>query len=73
MAETDAGYRLRLSPDPDLLRDTLDLICLERRCCPFLEMRLVFGSGDGPVFFDIRGSAEVKAFLVSSGVLGCAA
>ena len=70
--ETDEGFRLRLSPDPALLRDALDLICLERRCCPFLEMKLVFGTGDGPVYFDIGGSAEVKDFLVSSGVLGCA-
>ena len=69
--ETERGFRLRLSPDAALLRDALDLICLERRCCPFLEMKLVFTGENGPVYFDIEGNADAKAFLVSTGVLGC--
>lgn len=70
--ETDDGYRLCLPADAALHRQALDLIGLERRCCPFLELRLVFRSDEGPVYLDIGGSAEAKAFLVSSGVLGCA-
>ena len=71
MRETERGFRLRLNPDTELLRDTLDLICLERRCCPFLEMKLVFAGENGPVYFDIGGNVDAKAFLVSSGMLGC--
>ena len=72
ICETEHGFRLHLSADAALHRDALDLISLERRCCPFLEMKLAVSPGDGPVYFDIGGSAEVKAFLMSSGVLGCA-
>lgn len=70
--ETDVGYRLHLKPDPALYEDALERIFLERRCCPFLELNLVFSPGDGPVYFDIGGSAEIKSFLRSSAVLGCA-
>ena len=70
--ETEGGFRLHLPGDATLYRQALDLIDLERRCCPFLELRLVFSSDEGPVYLDIGGNAEAKAFLVSSGVLGCA-
>ena len=70
--ETDVGYRLHLKSDPALYKDALERIFLERRCCPFLGLNLVFSPGDGPVFFDIGGSAEVKSYLRSSGMLGCA-
>ena len=69
--ETERGFRLELKRDWSLYRDVLELIALERRCCPFLELNLTFSPGDGPVYFDIGGNDEVKAFLVSSGVLGC--
>jgi len=70
--ETETGFRLRLHPDPDLFRDVVDLIELERRCCPFLEMTVTFSPGAGPVYFDIGSGAGVKDFLVASGALGCA-
>ena len=71
ICETHDGFRLNLGSDPMLYRDALDLVFLERRCCPFLKMKLAFSPEDGPVYFDLGGSAEIKAFLVSNGVLGC--
>ena len=70
--ETTRGYRLHLNADPALYRDAVDFISLERRCCPFLELKLVFAEEEGPVYFDIGSGTEVKAFLAASGVLGCA-
>lgn len=69
--ETDDGYRLRLRSDASLLDDVLELIALERRCCPFLELGLVFAPGNGPVHLELRGGEGVKDFLAASGVLGC--
>ena len=72
ISESKHGYRLCLKSDENLYRDALELILLERRCCPFLLMTLDFSSGEGPVYLDIGGSVESKAFLETTGMLGCA-
>lgn len=69
--ESETGFRLQLPTDDASFTEVLELISLERRCCPFLEMRLVFSPGNGPVYFDVGGGPDVKAFLATSGVLGC--
>src|SRR5262245_66522688 len=37
--EISDGYAVRLDPDPAILRDALDWLGLERRCCPFLRLQ----------------------------------
>ncbi len=69
--ETESGFRLQLPADDAYCAEVLELISLERRCCPFLELRLVFSPGDGPVYLDLGGGPEVKTFLAASGMLGC--
>lgn len=68
--ETADGFRLRLPADPSLLGEVVELIALERRCCPFLELALSFAPGDGPVHLELRGDEAVKQFLAASGLLG---
>lgn len=70
--ETGVGYRFELKREPSLYRDALDLISLERRCCALLQMNLCFSPADGPVYLEIGGRGDVKAFLASSGLLDCA-
>ena len=69
--ETTFGYRLQLPGDPDFCRDLVDLVVLERRGCPFLEVAIHFEPEGGPVYLDVAGPSGVKEFLAETGVLGC--
>jgi hypothetical protein len=71
LEETGSGVRVRLPADADVHRNALELILLERRCCPFFEFELVFEPGDGAAVIGIGGGAGVKEFLRESGVFGC--
>ena len=70
--ESEFGYRLRLPNDSELCEQALELILLERRCCPFLSLELGFEPGDGAVVLTVGGTPGVKEFLRENGILGCA-
>jgi hypothetical protein len=70
--ETDSGYRVQLPNDSEICERALELILLERRCCPFLSLALTFEWGDGAVALAIGGAPGVKQFLTKNGILGCA-
>ena len=70
--ETASGYRLRLSSDAGSCASALELIYLERRCCPFLDLALQFDAGDEAAVLSISGGEGVKEFLRQNSVLGCA-
>ncbi len=72
IAEGESGFRIELPNDPELLRNALELVLLERRCCPFLSLELSFAAGDGPAALQIGGPPGVKEFLAETGVFGCA-
>ncbi len=72
LEEFASGYRIQLPNDPALCEQALELILLERRCCPFLSLELAFEPGEGHVYLQMGGSPAVKQFLRKSGVLGCA-
>jgi hypothetical protein len=66
--EMPDGYAVSLDPDPAIVRDALDWLLLERRCCPFLRLELSFEPSDGPLWFRFRGGAGVKEFLAAAGL-----
>ena len=66
--ETPDGYTARLDGEAEPLRDALDWILLERRCCPFLRIELRFDPATGPVWLQLGGGAGVKEFLSASGL-----
>jgi hypothetical protein len=66
--EISDGYAVRLDPDPAILRDALDWLLLERRCCPFLRLDLSFEPSEGPVWVRFRGGPGVKEFLAAAGL-----
>ncbi|MDH3425425.1 MAG: hypothetical protein OEM22_02025 [Acidimicrobiia bacterium] len=72
LEETDSGYRVQLPDDSEICERTLELILLERRCCPFLFLALAFDPGNGAVALAIGGAPGVKKFLTENGILGCA-
>lgn len=52
------GYRFP-SADP-WAANALDVIAVERRCCPFFTFELVFEPNDGPLWLRLRGSEAIK-------------
>ncbi len=72
LEETDSGYRVQLPDDSENCEHALELILLERRCCPFLSIALAFEPGNGAVALTIGGAPGVKQFLTENGILGCA-
>jgi len=67
------GYALRFIADEAELADLLQLIQLERQCCPFLKFRLTVEPGGGPVWLEMTGSPGAKSFLESAMGLGSSA
>lgn len=66
--EISDGYAARLDPDPAVVRDALDWLLLERRCCPFLRLELSFEPADAPVWIRFRGDPGIKEFLAAAGL-----
>ena len=66
--EISDSFAGRLDPDSAIVRDALDWMLLERRCCPFLRLELAFEPSDGPVWLRFRGGAGVKEFLAAAGL-----
>lgn len=68
--ESDSGYRVQLSNESEICERALELILLERRCCPFLSLELAFEPGDGAVVLAVGGAPGVKQFLRENGIFG---
>ena len=61
--ELEDGYEFRFPGGSEWSGKLLELIHSERQCCRFLEFELSFEPEQGPIWFRVRGSAQVKAFL----------
>ena len=66
--EISDGYAGCLDSDSAIVRDALDWLLLERRCCPFLRLELSFEPSHGPVSVRFRGGPGVKEFLAAAGL-----
>lgn len=69
--DTTSGYDIRLPADPRVCASATELILLEHRCCPFLNLALQIDAGDEAAVFSIGGGEGVKEFLGQNSVLGC--
>jgi len=63
LSETERGFAVALPDEPEACRDSFELLLLERRCCPFLDLGLHLERAGGPVRLLIEGGAGVKEFL----------
>lgn len=61
--ELPDGYAFAFPNTDDAARQVLAFILLERRCCPFFQLEMIFTPGDAPLWLNIRGSAEVKQYI----------
>jgi hypothetical protein len=66
--ETSDGYAGCLDADREHVRDVLEWVLLERRCCPFLRFELAFEPSTGPLWVSFGGGPGVKEFLTAAGV-----
>ncbi|MGH7435568.1 MAG: hypothetical protein ACRENE_07820 [Polyangiaceae bacterium] len=61
--EVEDGYVLHLPGDDETFRAVAEWVLLERRCCPFLGMKLDLAEPARGLRVALTGSAEVKEIL----------
>ncbi len=64
VVELNDGFEFRFPGFTPWAGKVLDFIGEERACCPFFSFELAVEPNDGPVWLRLRGSAEVKAFVL---------
>ena len=57
------GYAFSFPNTEEMAHQLLAFILLERRCCPFFQMEILFMPHDAPLWLNIRGSEEVKQYI----------
>ena len=63
VSELADGYALKFPNRDAWITRAVDPIVAERKCCPFFGFTLTFEPDGGPVWLDITGPGEVKAFI----------
>ena len=61
--EMENGFAYRFPAEDRWLDALARLIGLERQCCPFLCFRLTAEPENGPIWLEVTGPPEAKAFL----------
>lgn len=64
------GFAFRFAGFDPWAARIMEFISVERECCPFFRFDLIVEPDQGPVQLTLRGSGEVKAFVL--GELGIA-
>ncbi len=65
VVEVENGYAYRFPSDDEWLGELLNLIRLERQCCPFLTFRISVEPNGGAVWMELTGPGGTKDFLSS--------
>ncbi|HEY8561759.1 MAG TPA: hypothetical protein VIL74_15390 [Pyrinomonadaceae bacterium] len=64
-AELSDGFVYRFPLRDSTLRDLAEIIELERKCCPFLNFRLIVNAGDDFVSLELTGAEGTKEIVES--------
>ncbi len=64
------GLAFRFAPSSEELLALVQVIDLERKCCPFLTFRLTVEPQEGPVWLELTGPTGTREMLVSELGLG---
>jgi hypothetical protein len=64
------GMRLEFAPTDGMLRDIIDVIERERRCCRFLQFVLMIPPGGGRYQLEITGPEGTSEFLAEVASIG---
>jgi hypothetical protein len=57
------GYRVRFTPDDNVLSDIARIVDVERLCCRFLTFQLTVEPDGGPIWLEFTGPPGTKDFL----------
>jgi len=61
--ELPDGFAFRFPKSEPWLGDVLELVKLERACCPFLTFEICFEPAEGPLWLRLRGGDGTKEFI----------
>lgn len=63
--ELENGFSYRFAADDTVLLELVNVINLERKCCPFLNFRLIVESNSETVALELTGQTGTKEMLKS--------
>ena len=63
--ELENGFSYRFLSEKSILLDLVNIIDLERKCCPFLSFKLVLEAGSDFVFLELTGAKGTKEMIKS--------
>lgn len=63
--ELENGFNYRFPADDDVLRELVNVINLERKCCPFLNFKLIVESQNETIALELTGRESTKELLKS--------
>lgn len=61
--ELESGFSYRFPLKETILQDLAAMIDLERKCCPFLNFKLILEAGNGFVFLELTGAKGTKEMI----------
>ena len=63
--ELENGFSYRFPADENVLRELVNVINLERKCCPFLNFKLIVESNGETAALELTGQKGTKEMLES--------
>ena len=58
--ETESGFSYRFPLNETILPDLAEIIELERKCCPFLNFKMILEAGNNFVSLELTGAKGTK-------------
>lgn len=59
------GFGYRFAPQEETLEALVQIVNLERKCCPFLTFRITVEAGEGALWLEVGGPDGTKDFLAA--------
>lgn len=63
--ESENGFSYRFPSEKAVLLDLVNIIDLERKCCPFLDFKLILEAGEDFVSLELTGAEGTKETIKS--------
>lgn len=64
--ETENGYAFRFPSDDAGFAALNEFMVLERRCCPFLDLKMTIPRGLGEIHLELYGPKGAKEFIAAN-------
>lgn len=66
IVQLDGGLALRFAAEDEIMNNLVQVMAMERECCPFLRIQLVAEPNHGPLWLKFTGPAGTKEFLTAA-------